>query len=72
MAEINLNDINTFKSQTITVPNTGNKTSLHDAVVENVDGVIYLIEREGVNVEEDTTFDENFGYLDIWLLKIKE
>jgi hypothetical protein len=28
----------------LTNPNTGNKISLHDAVVENVDGVIALVE----------------------------
>jgi hypothetical protein len=53
MAELNPNDINYFKGQTITDPNTGNKTSLHD-------GVIYLVENEGVNLQEDTTFNKNY------------
>jgi hypothetical protein len=57
MGEHNLNDINYFKDQTITDFNSGNKTGLHDAVVENVDGVIYLVEKEGVNLQEDTTFN---------------
>jgi hypothetical protein len=65
MAKINPNDINYFKGQTITDPNTGNKISLHDVVVENVDGVIYGIEKEGVNVEENTTFDKNYGDLSV-------
>jgi hypothetical protein len=65
MAEVNTNDINYFKCQTVTNPNTGNKTSLHDIVVENVDGAIYLIEKEGLNVEEDTTFDKNFKHLTV-------
>jgi hypothetical protein len=40
MAELNPNDINFFKGQTI-IDSNGNKVILHDAVVENVDGVIY-------------------------------
>jgi hypothetical protein len=63
MAEYNPNDINYFKGQTITDPNTGNKTSLYDAVVENVDCVIYLVERERVNLQEDSTFNKNYGNL---------
>jgi hypothetical protein len=43
MAEMNPNDINYFKGQTIIDPN-GNKQTLHDAVVENVDGVIYAVQ----------------------------
>jgi hypothetical protein len=62
MAELNPNDINYFKVQTTTNPNTGNKTSLHDAVVENVDGVIYLVKKERVNLQEVTTFNKNFGH----------
>jgi hypothetical protein len=50
MAELNPNDINYFKGQTITDPNSGNKTTLHYAIVENV---------EGVNLQEDTTFNKN-------------
>jgi hypothetical protein len=63
MAELNPNDINYFKGQTITDLNTGNKISLHDAVVDNVDGVIYLVEKEGVNIQEYTTFNKNYGNL---------
>jgi hypothetical protein len=63
MAELNPNDINYIKAQSITDPNTGNKTSLHDAVVENVEGVVYLVEKEGVNLQEDTTFNKNYGNL---------
>jgi hypothetical protein len=37
--------------------------------VDNVDGVIYLVEKEGVNLQEDTTFNKNYS---IWHLKIKE
>jgi hypothetical protein len=33
MAELNPNDINYFKGQTIIDPNTGNKISLYDAFV---------------------------------------
>jgi hypothetical protein len=62
MADINSNYINYFKSQTITDTNTRNETNLHDAVVENINGVIYLIEKEGVNLEGDTTFDKNYGH----------
>jgi hypothetical protein len=58
MAEINPNDINYFKGQTITDPNIRNGRSIHDGVVENYDCVIYLIEKEGANVKEDTTFDK--------------
>jgi hypothetical protein len=29
--------------------------------VENVDGVIYLIEKEGVNVERNTNFNKNYS-----------
>jgi hypothetical protein len=65
MAELNPNDINYFKGQTITDPNTKNKTNPHDAVVENVDGVIYVVEKEGVNLQEDTNFDKNFGNLGV-------
>jgi hypothetical protein len=57
-AEHNPNDINYFKGQTITDLNTGNKTSLHDAVVDNVDGVIYLVEKERVNLQADTYFQQ--------------
>jgi hypothetical protein len=63
MAELNPNDINYFKGQTVTNPNTGNRTRLHDTVVDNVDGVIYLIEKEGVNLQEDTTFEKNYNNL---------
>jgi hypothetical protein len=69
VAEINLNDINYFKGQTMTTLNTGNKTSFHEAVVENVDSVIYLVENEGVNLQKDTTFDKPSH---IRLLKINE
>jgi hypothetical protein len=31
--------------------------------VKNVDDVIYLIEKEDVNAEENTTFLNNFGHL---------
>jgi hypothetical protein len=44
MAELNPNDINYFKGRTITDPNTGNKISLHCAVVENVDDAIYSVQ----------------------------
>jgi hypothetical protein len=64
MAEMNLNDISYFKGQTIIDPN-GNKLTLHDAVVENVDGVIYAVQNEGVNVETNTNFDKNFGNLGV-------
>jgi hypothetical protein len=63
MAEINSKDINYFKGHTIINPNSRYKTCVHDAVVENVDGVIYTIEKEGVNVEKDTSFYKNFGHL---------
>jgi hypothetical protein len=63
MVELSPNDIKYFKGQSITDPNTGNKTSLHDAVVDNVDSVIYLVEKEGVNLQEDTTFNKNYGNL---------
>jgi hypothetical protein len=33
MVEVNPNDINYFKNQTITNANTGKKTSLHDIVI---------------------------------------
>jgi hypothetical protein len=69
VTELNPNDINYFKGQTMTNPNTGNKTSLHDAVVENVDGLIYSIEKEGMNLQKDTTFDKTSH---IRLLKINE
>jgi hypothetical protein len=60
MAEMNPNDINYFKGQTIIDPN-GNKQTLHDAVVENVDGVIYAVQSEGVNIEENINFEKNYG-----------
>jgi hypothetical protein len=65
MKELNPNDINYFKGQTITDPNTGEKKSLHDAVVDNVDGLIHLIENEGVKLEEDTTFEKLHGNLGV-------
>jgi hypothetical protein len=60
MAEMNPNDINYFKCQTIIDPN-GNKLSLHDAVVENADGVIHPVQNEGVNIEENINFEKNYG-----------
>jgi hypothetical protein len=41
-----MSNINYFKGQTMSNPNTKNKTNLHNGVVENVDSVIYLIEKE--------------------------
>jgi hypothetical protein len=67
MAEMNRNDINYFKGQTIIDPNE-NKRTLHNAVVENVDGVIYAVQNEGVNVETNTNFDKNYGH---WGVKDK-
>jgi hypothetical protein len=61
MTEINPNNINYFKNQTTTNPNTGNKTSLHDDVVKNFDGVIYPIEKNGANLLEDTSLGKNYG-----------
>jgi hypothetical protein len=31
--------------------------------VDNIDGVIYLVEKEGVNLQEETTFNKNYGHL---------
>jgi hypothetical protein len=68
MPELNPNDINYFKGQTITDPNTGNKSSLHDVSVDNVNSFIYLVEKEGVNLQEDTTtFNKNY-----WNLAVKD
>jgi hypothetical protein len=64
MTKINPNDINYFKSQTTTDPNSGNKTGLYDDV-ENFDGVIYTIEKEGANLQEDTTFGKNCSSLPV-------
>jgi hypothetical protein len=61
MAELNPNDIYYFKWQTITDPNTENKTSLHDTVVDYVDSIIYLVEKEGANLQGDTTFNKNYS-----------
>jgi hypothetical protein len=61
MAELNPNNINFFKQQTIIDPN-GNKVILHDAVVENVDGVIYSVQSVGVNIEENINFEKSFGH----------
>jgi hypothetical protein len=60
MVEMNPNDIIYFKGQTIIDPN-GNILSLHDAVVENADGVIHAVQHEGVNTERNTNFDKNYG-----------
>jgi hypothetical protein len=65
MAEMNPNDINYFKGQTVIDPN-GNKLTLHDAVVENVDGVIYAVQNEGVNIEENINFEKNYVH---WAVK---
>jgi hypothetical protein len=46
----------------------GNKLSLHDAVVENVDGVIYAVQNEGVNIKENINFEKNCGH---WAVKDK-
>jgi hypothetical protein len=62
MAELNPNDINYFKGQTIIDPH-GNKQTLHEAVVENVEGVIYAVQNEGVNIEENINFEKNYGNL---------
>jgi hypothetical protein len=62
IAEINPNDINYFKGQTIIDPNE-NKLTLHDADVDNVDCVIYAVQNEGVNIEENINFEKNYGNL---------
>jgi hypothetical protein len=65
---MNPNDINYFKGQTIIDPN-GNKVSLHDAVVENADGVIYAVQNEDTNTETNINFDKNYGN---WAVKDAE
>jgi hypothetical protein len=67
MAELNPNDINYFKGQTI-IDSNGNKQTLHDVVVENVDSVIYAVQNDGVNIEENINFEKNYGH---WAVKDK-